>query len=346
MQAKISAYDDWKWSDARLRERQAIRKEVFKGEPPEHLPHITVVEWPEDLAENQPKILPKDVFGLKLEALDGIRLDEEVYITNSTSKAWAVIIAGYTEAGVEVAAVRYRQLIEKICNQTFNVLVHLNLLLDESEGSEVVLQEAPGWWPHRHHRIVPRLINDSLLGVAGEYRDGAPLHDTQLVVFQESVKLFLESIRFEKDYYDFGIRYGSFVLHSSKRMKPEKEIGKTYPKNLFFKDISRENECETKRWLFTDDEGTKLLNGMMAADNFDLSRPTGFFGSTVKSSSVQDFRPLLRATYFFEERDATTIVQIEWTDDDEGGYEKMAPRYFKLKVRLRVHDSINAFGFH
>jgi hypothetical protein len=73
-----------------------------------------------------------------------------------------------------------------------------------------------------------------------------------------------------------------------------------------------------------------------------------FFGSI--PSSLKETRPTFRATFIIEDPNQLVrassstafrnpqsgpqnfiLIQIDWTEDEFGEYEKMAPRYFKLK---------------
>ncbi|PVI02040.1 hypothetical protein DM02DRAFT_590162 [Periconia macrospinosa] len=332
--AKIPAYNDWQWSWQQLREQESDQKQQFKGEAPEDVPFSKIIEWPEELLDNEPNILPKDVFGLKLEGLDEIRLGEEVYISNCKTRKWAIQVQGHNRSNVQAAVDRIRKLIQKICYQISHFMENLVLVLDEDEGNEVLLEEAPGWWPFRNHTIVPRLIHDPSIENPGIFRRTVPYSSTVASV-QNALKRFLELIKCEKGYYNLSIRYGVFVLQSSSTMKPESEIGKTYPFTSFTKHVETTNGCEVKRWLMNDKEGRDLLTRMMDADKYlEQTGSTGFFGYT---SSLTTIQPLLRATFMLkDEHGKVNLVQIDWTDDEDGAYEKMEPRYFQLKPDTSV----------
>ncbi|CAI6238966.1 unnamed protein product [Periconia digitata] len=332
--AKLPAYDENKWYDEQLRERDALRKQAFKGEPPKNVPFVRVVEWPSDLRENDPPILPKDVFGTKLEGLDDIRLDEEVWITPCKQPLWAVQFQSFSEAHVVAAMERYTRLILKIQNQSYGNLESLNLVLDAHEGGQVFLHEAPGWSPDRLNTITPRIIKDALLAEPETIDDS-----DDITRIQKALRISLDAIIYDRAHYDFSIRHGLFVLRSSNKMNPKIEIGKTYSTEQCIKFLKETEACDTKRWLADDEKGKKLLTRMMAATDFlELTRSTGFFGFA--SSAPADARPLIRGTYIFQENENTVLVQIDWTDDDDEGvrsYEKMEPRYFKMRKDEAIH---------
>ncbi|KAF2637096.1 hypothetical protein P280DRAFT_458889 [Massarina eburnea CBS 473.64] len=361
--AKTPAYDVNKWWYEQVWEKEAARKEMFKGLPEDENDEnlfSLIVEWPKELCEEDSKTLPKDVFGgPKLEGLDPLRFEHEVFIIPLMQKNWPVEIKGYKEENVDAAAAHYQSLMLKIQIQNASSARPINIILDECEGIDVCLEEAEKWWPNREHIIAPRLIHSPMMYEPGAFRkDG--LHSTTASAIQHALKLGLEAIRYQKGYYDFSIRFGAFVLHTSNRM-PVSLIGKSYPKDVFLAGVNTSFECEAKKWqvlssrsvicpnfyrLMNDSNGKALLARLIASDDFlEPMKSAGFFGYT--PPSLDDVRPMFRGTWIFRDPNAPRwpkdnkankkdppslmVVQIDWTDDEEGMYEKMEPRFFQLK---------------
>ncbi|KAF1956384.1 hypothetical protein CC80DRAFT_593832 [Byssothecium circinans] len=364
--AKTPAYDVNKWWYEQVWDKEAARKEMYKGPLPEDKDdsheHVIIVDWPEDLRDRDPQVLPKDALGgPKLDGLDILRVTYEVFITPIPGPTWPVEIRGSTERGVEAAADHYQSMITKIRIQIFGSSRPVHIILDETEGLDVQLVQAEKWWPIQKHKIVPRLLHSPMMYDPGEFRKDS-LHSNQVSILQHALKLGLEAIRREKGSYDFHIRFGAFGLLTSKRL-PESEIGKRYPKEVFAAGISNAIGCEAKKWLMDDFHGKALLDRLIAADQFlKPVKSAGWFGYTPRTLS--DVRPIFRGTWIFRDPNAPRwvepvvdarnagrptprepenqgpklspnaslmAVQIEWTEDEDGLYEKMEPRYFQLK---------------
>lgn len=82
--ARMSAFDPNKWYYEKIEEMERQRKEAFRGTAPKVSEGETplqrlIIHWPEDLINLN--ITPRDVFGNKLEKLDAIRTDDEVFIS-------------------------------------------------------------------------------------------------------------------------------------------------------------------------------------------------------------------------------------------------------------------------
>jgi hypothetical protein len=97
--AKMPAFDQNKWYYEQVEEWERQRKDVFKGKAPEVPEGETplqsiIVRWPDDLINQG--ITPRDVFKNKLEALDAIRTQNEVFITllPTQNDVWQIEIQG------------------------------------------------------------------------------------------------------------------------------------------------------------------------------------------------------------------------------------------------------------
>jgi hypothetical protein len=353
--AKMPAYDVNEWWFEQVRSKEAARKEVFKGPVPEDddLRYATEVPWPEELRTDDPPILPKDAFGPKLDKLDPLRVEHEVYITQLTGPNWPVEIRGYTEENVDAAVQHYNSMVLKIRIQIFGSSRPVSMALDEIEGIDVHLQEAPRWWPNRDNRIVPRLIHSPMMNERGDFRT-ENLHFTHVSVIQHALKLGLEAIRREKGYYDLSIHFGALVLKNSTSM-PYSQIGKKYHKDHFMAGINGPIRCETKKWyvyvsllssllplrhLFTytnfscrlihNEDGQALLSRLTTEDEFlEPIKAAGFYGHA--PTSLTEIRPVFRGTWIFQAQPACMVVQIDWSEDEDGLYEKGEIRYFRLK---------------
>jgi hypothetical protein len=97
--AKTPAFDQNKWYYDFVEGLERQRKDVFKGKAPEvpagemPLQSICVI-WPVDLTDQG--ITPRDVFRNKLEALDAIRTQNEVFVTllAGHNDVWQIEIQG------------------------------------------------------------------------------------------------------------------------------------------------------------------------------------------------------------------------------------------------------------
>lgn len=97
--AKTPAFDHNKWYYDSIEERERQRKDEFKGKAPEvskgEMPLASIIVcWPEDLLNEG--VTPRDVFNNKLEALNAIRTQNEVYITllPTQNDVWQIEIQG------------------------------------------------------------------------------------------------------------------------------------------------------------------------------------------------------------------------------------------------------------
>lgn len=208
-----------------------------------------VVPWPQEFLQFEDNVVtPRDVFGNKLEALDSIRVDDEVFIglLPARNPPWQVEISGFHDDNVESGRRHYLNLVHKARLKNFLGSHTLNIILDGSEGNTIILQSPPGWWPNRSH-IVPHLEHSSdLMGdPPGSFRNET-LHPDQLARIQHRVERALETTRFHRGSYDLSIRLGALAL---KGLKAE-EIGKRYPVPSFQRSIDSGGvvECQVNKW--------------------------------------------------------------------------------------------------
>ncbi|KAF2002946.1 hypothetical protein P154DRAFT_487968 [Amniculicola lignicola CBS 123094] len=369
--AKMKAFDPNEWQFDTVRSLENNRKQKFKEPIPKDqvglIPFRRLVDWPTELLELDPKVTPRDAFGNKLEVLDQIRTEEEVYITLLPNHAalWQVELQGYELARIDAAEMRYVNLIQKVYQKSIsgddNAIT--NIILDETEGLQVALTVADDWWPSRVIKVVPRLIYSPVMNEPGSFRkDG--LHHAQIRVIREAIRRSLEKVRFEKGSYEFSIRFGCLALKGL----PEEEMGKAYPLTSFRKatDSGSAVECHVTKWLQPSDLGEQMQDRLMNADHVlePVKSVEGFFGYT--PATLKDTKPTYRGTFVLHDPDKSHIhrsstaprnpgrptpppgsnamqqqkplelnlivVQIDWTEDEDGMYEKMAPRFFKLKT--------------
>ncbi|KAI4686537.1 uncharacterized protein J4E84_005818 [Alternaria hordeiaustralica] len=292
--AKTPAFDHNKWYYDSIEERERQRKDGFKGKAPEvpkgEMPLASIIVcWPEDLLNEG--VTPRDVFDNKLEALNAIRTQNEVYIT---------------------------------------------LLPTQNDVWQIEIQ--------------------------GNFR-GEIMHFTQLSRIQHSFQLALEAVRHTKGAYDMAIRLGCLAL-SSRHIKEDK-IGQKFGKEVFLKSINGPVTLEIKKWLADDALGSQILGALCTANEFlEPTKSSAYFGSTPKS--LQGTRPMFRGTWVFTDPSSVVapprepvavrhagrpkappqvpastttpsaapqsefiVVQVDWTDDEEGLYEKTTTRFYK-----------------
>jgi hypothetical protein len=177
-----------------------------------------------------------------------------------------------------------------------------------------------------------------MMNPPGSFRvDG--MHATQLSVMQHNLQLALEAIRFDKAHYDFCIRFGCLALRHDERLMPDSRIGTTHEKGSFLQAVNGIIKCEAKKWAMDDEDGEELLDRLFAAE--DLLEPTrsaDYFGYTPET--LGDTKPIFRGTWVFADpnarRTAVTqgpeplvVIRIDWTDDEDGLYEKGTPQYYR-----------------
>ncbi|EFQ89709.1 hypothetical protein CFE70_002210 [Pyrenophora teres f. teres 0-1] len=339
--AKMSAFNNDNWHYDKIEQLERVRKQQFKEAVPEDTSHLSraTISWPEALLDQE--INPRDIFKNKLEALDVIRTNNDVYIILSPGpgQAWQIEILGEDMDKVITAEAQVQTVIEKIQTDAAGFQHTVNIILDDREGITVILEEAELWWPNRNDRLVPRLLSHPLMDVPGAFRQDF-LHYTQLKKIQSSFKASLEAVRYRKGSYDMAIRLGCLAL-SSKRAA-EIPPGTTVEKEDFQKGIEGIFQLEVKRWLAGRTVGSQILRALMSAEHFlEPTKSAGYYGRM--PCSLKLTQPVFRNTWVFRDpsvaggRPSTSnttqtplvIVQVDWTDDEEGLYEKGAARYYR-----------------
>ncbi|KAH7095379.1 hypothetical protein FB567DRAFT_29175 [Paraphoma chrysanthemicola] len=365
--AKMPAwiYNDWYYQTVETMELE--RKQKYKGgivpNDDGELPDCkAIVVWPEDLSNREPEITPRDAFGNKLEALDALRMQVEVYIhlLPVQNRVWQIEIIGDDPVNVYDAEDRLGTMIERVRADASGVQLTHNIILDQSEGLDIELVQDESWWPNHVDPVVPHLLPSYIMDEPGTYRHQG-LHTLQVEGVQYHLKSALEHIRSRKGAYDFVVRLGSVAL-SSKHVKVER-IGYTFKKEHFVKEIDGPIELDVKKWLANDDVGYRILHRLMASEDYlEPTKSAAYFGYIPET--LKKTRPTFRGTWVF--RDPNTgvsqspapirhagrpaplnqkpvnnekaapspislfVVQVDWTDDEEGSYEKGAPRFYKL----------------
>ncbi|KAF2706849.1 hypothetical protein K504DRAFT_385688 [Pleomassaria siparia CBS 279.74] len=368
--AKLPAFEHNKWYESMLREDENERKQKFKNPKPEEGEYIdqvfqVEVEWPQELLDGDLLITPRDAFGNKLERLDSIRTDCEVYITLLTNHPgypkWQVEISGYDAEHILAGEEHYRNVVQKICTQKFRGDDKANITLDQNEGNIVVLEPAATWWPRKALKIVPRLLPAPMSDDPGTFRR-TELHWSQFQMIEDHIRQSLEDVRYERGSYDFTIRYGCIAL--SKSENAEIKVGEQYAMEQFRMGINGKIGCHIAKWLFDQDQGVQLLARIMKSNQ--LLEPTktsggGLLGFT--PSTLEQTRPTFRGTWVLHNPDSASaedmrpfprhpgrhtpndskgtapklappnliVVQIDWTEDESGLFEKMSPMFYKLK---------------
>jgi len=204
------------------------------------------VNWPGELSD-QP-LTPRDVFGNKLERLDGLRMQDKVYITLlpvSLDGQWQLEILGYDSIDVDTAKEHLSTMIESVRAESLGVQEALNIILDEREGMDVELHRDDQWWPNHVDWIVPHLLPSAMMDEPGSFRQEG-LHFKQLSSLQRAIKLALDKVRHKKGTYDFVVRLGCLAL-SSKDVRDDK-VGMTFPKDSFLKQINGPIGMDVKKW--------------------------------------------------------------------------------------------------
>ncbi|KAF9696079.1 hypothetical protein EKO04_006091 [Ascochyta lentis] len=371
--AKVPAFNQAQWCQDQFELEQEEKMGLFLGPVPDMQegeamrPKITL-DWPKDLLSIE--VTPPTVFGNTLQALDDIRKRDGVFITLLPNNK--VEILGFDINNVEAAEFHYKTLIERIRAEKCSLQQVTIMVLDEREGIDVVLLPAENWWPNHADRVVPRLLPSAIMDQPGSFREDG-LHDTQLATIQTSVKRALEAVSYKKGSYEFLVRLGCIAL-DSKKMR-EDQIGQIHGKEKLIKSINGTIDLVPKKWLLDNVLGTKLYHRLIAADEFlQPVKSAGYWGTM--STSLSKTYPLLRGTWIFHDpsssqrqpqplarnvgrptpmlhtlpttaistMDSLIIVQVDWTDDGEGSYDKTETRFYRLeagKGGAKVNMDIN-----
>lgn len=247
----------------------------------------------------------------------------------------------------------------------------LNIILDDSEGIEIILERADEWCPNGVGSVVPRLLYSPMMYERGSFRkDG--IHFTQLSLIQHTIVQGLEKIRHIRGCYDFAIRLGCVVLDASKI--PKDQIDKTFSKSDFLKAINSRVELMTRRWALNHEIGWEIHRRLVTATDFlEPTKSAGYFGHIPET--LKQTRPMFRGFWIFRDPNSSMVqpskpvrqsgrpapqsiaapvttftprsmlvVQVDWIDDEDGNYEKLDPRFYKLAPgtsALTSHLDIN-----
>ena len=156
---------------------------------------------------------------------------------------------------------------------------------------------------------------------------------------QTSIKRYVEAVSYTKGAYDFAIRLGVVALDSKQINKSH--IGKKHGKDTFIRSINGKVDLKPKKWLFDHILGVQLYDHLITADNLLEPIKAGNYWGTA-SSSLEDTIPSLRGTWMFRDPNDVQIqprqspargllvVQVDWTDDGEGSFDKTGTKFYKL----------------
>jgi hypothetical protein len=178
---------------------------------------------------------PRDAFGNKLELLDSIRVSDEVFITLHSTRPWQVKIQGFEATHVEQAETHYKNKVRSIRTNLIGGSTATNIILDEAEGSEVLLRESEKWWPIPPE-IVPKLLT-SLLD-SGGFRN----RPIDLGEAQEEIKCALEAIRHQQGSYDLSVRFG--LVSVGFKTLPKTTVPLSHFRNL----VQGSVDCKIRKW--------------------------------------------------------------------------------------------------
>ncbi|KAH8731184.1 hypothetical protein GQ44DRAFT_699494 [Phaeosphaeriaceae sp. PMI808] len=332
---------------------QRFRGPIPSGQDDEEVPkHIITVNWPEELTSQS--LTPRGVFGNKLEHLDALRMQDSVWITLQSShigRPCQIEIIGYDLVGVQIAKQHLITFIDRVREDASGTQETLHIILDEREGIQVELQLCQTWWPSDVDKVVPYLSPPLIeMDEPGSFRQ-QDLEDEQLFKIQVYMEDQLKHIRYKKGAYDFAVRLGCAVL-SSKDVDTDR-VGASFAKDKFLKEIHGKVGLEVKKWLANEEVGRGILHRLMLANEIlEPTKPGGYYGYI--PASLDQTRPTLQGTWVFRDPNSTAslprfsqsatsnnvsppqvnlfVVQIDWTDDEDGKYEKSLPRFYRLET--------------
>jgi hypothetical protein len=193
---------------------------------------------------SEQSIFPREVFGGKLEGLDKLRMQDEVWmnLVRSDTGLWQIEIIGYEAGDVEAAREHLETLVKQAHADHSGVQVAHNIIIDDREGIDVELQQDGEWWPFHADTVVPRLLTSGIMNEPGSFRQEG-LDSGQISGIRQALQSALDNVRGRKGAYDFAVRLGSLALSSTK-LKMEK----TVKKETFLKAIQGPIDLEVKKW--------------------------------------------------------------------------------------------------
>lgn len=251
--AKIPAYNPDDWYYQQIEAKQNARKALFRGPvPPSDHPdapkHAEVLDWPQMFSEDS--LSPRDVFGNKIERLDTLRMQDEVWfiLDQDEAKKWKIVILGHGQSHVELAKEHLEAHLTQVRAETSGINYGCNVFLDRAEGNHVELQQNEEWWPNQVDRVVPRLLpGPSIMDEPGTFRRSPEgLSAVHLSLAQSAIKLALDKVRGRKGSYDFAVRLGCIALKA--KHVSEDKIGQTFKRDVFVRDIETKVELDVKKW--------------------------------------------------------------------------------------------------
>ncbi|KAF2019000.1 hypothetical protein BU24DRAFT_326190, partial [Aaosphaeria arxii CBS 175.79] len=363
--AKTTTFHPNEWYYGELDKMEMERKHVFKQLVPDcEPPHRISMDWPKDLTEAN--ITPQICFGNKLDSLNPIRVNDEVWIScrSVPPGRFAIDIQGFEQEHVEIAQEHFENMVANARSRQLMGLMILNVILDSKEGTEVILEDpaAQAWWPSKDGKVVPRLLTTPL--DMGDFRTTV-LHPMQIVEIQKFVHQSLTLIRCQRGTYSMKINFGCVALGGEKLPA----IGTKHPLASFVKGINGPAEVMPKKWLYDSKDGQDLLARFRSSK--DLLEPVKSISSPfgTQPEALEDIRPVFRGTWYIVDPNEgpprpaaarntgnkTTqkpavpklvVVRIEWSEDEDGEYEKMTPCYYQIKdgaTEPQEHMDINLF---
>lgn len=173
---------------------------------------------------------------------------DEVFLSLEPGPKHRIRIEAFGGDNVRVGKEHLINYIRNIQTRTSEFQDKVNVILDDSEGLDVVIEKAEDWWPYRKDFLVPRLVPDKLTNLPGSFRR-EHMHLSDLMETARSLQAAIETIRCRKGSYDFALRLGRLVL-TSKTM-PESQCGRKFPQRGFLKSINTNVQLQVKRWYVT-----------------------------------------------------------------------------------------------
>ncbi|XP_014555428.1 hypothetical protein COCVIDRAFT_38785 [Bipolaris victoriae FI3] len=367
--AKTPAFDPNKWYYEQVDDMKQRHKQIFKEAPSEDINLETVVvHWPAELDDRD--ISPRDAFGNKLEVLDVLRIRNEVFITllGNGSGDWQMKIQSHDAANLEVAVEEVKNMIDKVKTEEMG-LCPTNIILDDQEGMEIVFKQADTWWPQIVNRTSPRFLPSDMMEPPGSFRRQTH-HLLELPTIQRSFQLALEAVRHRRGAYDLVIRLGCLSVRDDDIKNKQVEV--EYSKGKFLRSINGYLALGVERWLADDTSGQQMLTSLCSSDKLlEPIKSSSYSG--YRPETLEKTRPMFRGMWIFRDPNTSSVglprerirhsgrpatsgqtpvtvppklimIQVDWTDDNEGFYEKDTPRFYELKtgtVGPKQHMDIN-----